>query len=82
MDGHTASLSKEGRLLIPAAIRNELGLRSGEPLTLSVVHGELRITSRITAIRRMQERLAHLRDSEHPVVDELLRERRDAAERE
>lgn len=82
MNEHVTNLSKEGRILIPAAIRNELNLRPGEPLTLAVVDGELRITSRISAIRRMQKRLARLRDPARPVADELLRERRDASEHE
>lgn len=79
---HIASLSREGRVLIPAALRHELGLKPGETLTLSVVDGELRVASRVSAIRRMQKRLAHLRDPRHPVVDELLHDRRDAARRE
>lgn len=82
MADHTASLSKEGRVLIPVAIRQELGLRPGEPLSVSVVDGEVRIVSRVAALRRMQQRLAHLRDPDHPAVEELLHERRDAAARE
>lgn len=79
MSDHFASLSKEGRVLIPATIRQQLGLRAGEPLLVSVVDGEVRIVSRIAALRRMQQRLAHLRDPGTSAVDELLRERREAA---
>lgn len=79
MNEYTTNLSKEGRILIPAAIRNQLGLKPGEALTLSVVDGEVRVTSRTSAIRQMQKRLAPLRDPQHPVVDELLRERREAS---
>lgn len=82
MSEHTANLSREGRLLIPAAIRTELGLKPGAALSLSVVNGELRVAPRITAIRRMQKRLAHLRDPENPAVETLLRERRAAAAEE
>lgn len=82
MNAHLTSLSREGRVLIPAALRRELGLKPGEALTLSVVDGELRVASRISAIRRMQKRLAHLRDPRHPVVDELIRDRREAAHHE
>ncbi len=82
MSEHTANLSKEGRVLIPAAIRRELGLREGEPLSVSVVDGEIRIVSRLIALRQMQQRLAHLRDPRNPAVDEMLRERREAASRE
>lgn len=51
MSDHTANLSKEGRVLIPATIRQELGLRAGEPLSISVVDGEVRIVSRLAALR-------------------------------
>lgn len=82
MSEHTASLSKEGRVLIPASIRQQLGLRVGEPLTLFVVDGELRISSRLTALRKMQERLAPLWAPDVSVVDELIAERRAEAARE
>jgi AbrB family looped-hinge helix DNA binding protein len=82
MSDHTANLSKEGRVLIPAPIRQELGLRPGEPLSVSVVDGEVRIVSRLAALRRMQERLAPLRDPLSSAADELLHERREAAARE
>jgi AbrB family looped-hinge helix DNA binding protein len=82
MSDNTANLSKEGRVLIPASIRQQLGLRAGEALSISVVDGEVRIVSRLAALHRMQQRLAHLRDPQHPAVDELLRERREAALRE
>ncbi|MBN8726473.1 MAG: AbrB/MazE/SpoVT family DNA-binding domain-containing protein [Xanthomonadales bacterium] len=82
MSDHTANLSKEGRILIPAAIRNALGMKAGEALTLSVVDGEVRVARRLSAIRSMQKRLAHLRDPKDPAVDSLLRERRAAASRE
>ncbi len=82
MAEHTTHLSKEGRILIPASIRNALGFRPHEALTLSVVDGEVRIAKRLDAIRAMQKRLARLRDPKHPVVDELIRERRSEARRE
>lgn len=82
MAEYTSNLSREGRVLIPASLRSKLGLKPGETLTLSVVDGELRVRSRTTAIRRMQKRLARLRDPRQPVVDELLRERRQAASKE
>jgi AbrB family looped-hinge helix DNA binding protein len=82
MTEHTANLSKEGRILIPAAIRTELGLKTGETLTLSIVDGTLNVARRANAIRRMQKRLARLRDPKNPAVDSLLRERRAAAARE
>jgi len=51
-------MSKEGRVLIPAELRNALGLQAEEPLKLYIVDGELRIVSRRQAIRRAQAILA------------------------
>lgn len=82
MNEHTTYLSKEGRILIPAAVRNALGFKPGEALILSVVDGEVHIARRLEAIRSMQKRLSRLRDPANPAVDSLLRERRAAAESE
>lgn len=78
---HQTRMSKEGRVLIPAAIRHQLGLGENEPLSSYVQDGEVRIVSRVQAIRRMQQRMARYKKAGESVVDELLRERRGEAER-
>jgi AbrB family looped-hinge helix DNA binding protein len=78
---HEARMSKEGRVLIPAAVRQELGLSENEPLSIYVEDGEVRIVSRLQAIRRMQQRMARHKKPGEGVVDELLRERRAEAKR-
>lgn len=82
MNAHTVQLSKEGRVLIPAAVRQQLHMAPGEALTLSVVDGEVRIARRLAAIHGMQKRLARLRDPSRPAVDSLLQERRAEGARE
>ncbi|MDN5874026.1 MAG: AbrB/MazE/SpoVT family DNA-binding domain-containing protein [Sinobacteraceae bacterium] len=82
MLNYTTNLSKEGRVLIPAEVRNKLGLKAGEALKLSIVDGEVHLSRRVDAIRRMQKRLAHLRDPDNPAVDSLLQERREESTRE
>lgn len=82
MSEHVVNLSKEGRILIPAHIRSQLDLKPGQALTLSVMDGELRLSSRVNAIRRMQKRLAGLRDPDESMVNALIAERRDAAKQE
>jgi len=79
---HQTRMSKEGRVLIPAAVRQELGLGMDEPLSIYVKDGEVRIVSRIQAIRRMQQRMTKYKKPGESVVDELLRERRKEAARE
>lgn len=79
---HTTTLSKEGRILIPATMRRALGFQPGEALTVSLHGHKVHIARRIEAIRGMQKRLARFRDPANPAVDALLRERRADAERE
>ena len=82
MPTHKARMSKEGRVLIPAPVRRELGLVENEPLSIYVRDGEVRIVSQIQAIRRMQQRMAKYKIPGESVVDELLRERREEATKE
>jgi len=82
MSIHKARLSKEGRVLIPAPVRRELGFAENEPLSIYVQDGEVRIVSQVQAIRRMQERMAKYKKPGESVVDDLLRERREAADKE
>lgn len=79
---HTVRLGKEGRVLIPAQVRQQLGLREDEPLSLYVEDGEVRIVSRLQAIRQMQQRMGRYRRPGPGAVDELLRERRKEAARD
>jgi len=78
---HQTRISKEGRVLIPATVRQELGFGENEPLSLYVQDGEVRIVSRIQAVRQMQQRMAKYKKAGESVVDELLRERREEAAR-
>lgn len=73
---HQTRMTKEGRVLIPAELRKSLGLKEQEPLTIYAQDGEIRIVSRLQAIKQMQQRLAKYRVEGVSVVDELLQERR------
>lgn len=79
---YQTQLSKEGRVLIPAELRKALGLLPDEPLNIYAVDGEIRIVSRVQAIRQMQKRMAKYVKPGKSVVDELIRERREEAARE
>lgn len=78
---HQTRMSKEGRVLIPAAVREELGFNVNEPLSIYVQDGEVRIVSRVSAVRQMQQRMAKYKKPGESVVDDLLRERREEAKR-
>jgi bifunctional DNA-binding transcriptional regulator/antitoxin component of YhaV-PrlF toxin-antitoxin module len=82
MKTYTSILGKDGRIFVPAAVRKKANLKANAALLLSVVGGEVRIVSRVAAIRRMQARLAHFRDPEKSVAESLIRERREAASKE
>jgi AbrB family looped-hinge helix DNA binding protein len=73
---HQTRMTKEGRVLIPAELRRSLGLKEQEPLTIYAQDGEIRIVSRLQAIKQMQQRLAKYKVEGVSVVDELLQERR------
>lgn len=82
MKTYTSVLGKDGRVLVPAAVRQKAKWKAGTPLLLSVVGREVRISSRIAAIRQMQARLARLRDPDESAAESLIRERREAALKE
>ena len=75
-------LSANGRIVIPAAIREQLGVRAGDSLYLDVETGVLRIETYPARIRRIQRELAPYRRPGILASDELIAERREEARRE
>ena len=79
--GKTATLDSQGRLVIPAEIREKLGFESGERLTLIVENNSLRIMTRREAWREVQQLVSNYAKG-RSLVDELIAERRAEAARE
>jgi AbrB family looped-hinge helix DNA binding protein len=83
---HTAQyrvrVAAGGRIVIPADVRQDLGLQEGEELLLFRDGDGIRITTYRDAIRRAQELFARIKKPGESVVDELISERRVEAERE
>ena len=69
-------VGEKGRLVIPAAIRESLGIEPGTAVDLRVVDHELRISTLRSRIRRAQERAARYVKPGTLVSDELSAERR------
>ena len=73
---------EKGRIVIPAAMREALGIVDGDVLDLQVVDGELRIATLRERIRRVQERAKRYIKPGVSLADELSAERREAAKHE
>jgi AbrB family looped-hinge helix DNA binding protein len=77
-----AVIGEKGRLVIPAAIREALGLRVGDVLDMHVEDHELRLSTRWNRMRRAQERARRYAKPGILASDELSAERREAAANE
>jgi len=78
----SSKINQNGRIVIPAAIRQEMGLKAGESLLMEVEDGVLRIESHRARIRRVSESLRQLIPPERCLSDELIADRREEARRE
>lgn len=79
MVAHTR-INANGRIVIPAAMREKLGLQKDDSVIMEVEDGVLRIESYISRIRRIQAEFAHLAPAGGLLVsDELILERRQEA---
>ena len=74
-------LGAQGRLVIPARLREALRLKPGDRLVARKVGDSLVLERREAIERRLQDRFRHI-PSEVSLVDELVAERRAEAARE
>ena len=78
----TVVLGESGRIVLPAAIRKELGLKVGDRLTVSSDQGAIRILSRKMALERIRAGIIRQRGSLEGILDEFLAEKHEEAARE
>lgn len=76
-------LGKNGRIVIPARVRDALGLREGDTLVLTVgtCSGRLVLETEEMILARLHD-LVGAAPEDELVSEELLRERREEAQRE
>jgi AbrB family looped-hinge helix DNA binding protein len=78
---YETTVDANGRIVLPAALRHQLGLGPGDDVVLRLEHDGVRVTSRAAAIREAQ---ALVRQHARPgvsLVQELLAWRREEAAR-
>jgi AbrB family looped-hinge helix DNA binding protein len=76
------SLGANGRIVIPAAMREALGVKTGDSITLEVEDGVLRIESFRRRLAKIQDEIIQLVGPNRSLADELIDERREEARKE
>lgn len=71
-----------GKLVIPASMRRQLGIATGDTVLVDVDNGELRVRSVTRAIERARAILRKHIPEGVGLADELIADRRREAERE
>jgi AbrB family looped-hinge helix DNA binding protein len=77
-----AKIDKGGRIVIPAEIRQQLGVCAGDTVLLRLNDGELRIYTLDHAARKARAIVRKYVPEGISLADELIAERRTEAERE
>jgi bifunctional DNA-binding transcriptional regulator/antitoxin component of YhaV-PrlF toxin-antitoxin module len=80
-DAVVLQMARDGRLVLPLAVREALGLDETAKLMVRVENGELRITPQKFAFSRLQDLVKEQDKGRGSVVDELLAQRRSEAKR-
>lgn len=71
----TSNLS-HGRTVIPAALREQLGIKDGDQLIWEIRDNELVVTTRVAQLRRAQALIRRYVPEDVALADELIAERR------
>jgi AbrB family looped-hinge helix DNA binding protein len=74
-------INHNGRVVIPASIREALGIKAGDDLVMRMEGDELRITSQRQRILKAQRLIRHHVEASRSLSDELIADRREEAKR-
>jgi len=75
-------VNENGRMVIPAEFRKELGIKAGDQLVLEVKDRELRLTTLRERIAQSQALVRRYIPKGPALSEELIAERREEAKRE
>jgi AbrB family looped-hinge helix DNA binding protein len=78
----TVILGESGRIVLPAAIRSQFGLKTGDRLTVIAKENGIEIMSQKMALEQVRASIIKKRGSLKGILDEFLAERREEARRE
>jgi len=73
---------ESGRVVLPAAIRNAFGLKTGDRLNVTVNGNRIEILSMDMALNEIRSSIIEKRGSLDGLLDEFLEERREESRRE
>ena len=79
MEELSFALADNGRVVLPVAYRNALGLKSGDRLLMRLEPDGIRITSASLSLCQTRALLRQRLDTGRSLADELLAERRNEA---
>lgn len=82
MNVQRGKLVSGGRLQLPVEVRRELSLSDGDAVLIEVVDGEIHVRPYRDALARVQTRLRKYVEPGRSLSDELIAERRAAADNE
>jgi len=82
METISVKVEKSGRILIPAAVRRQFGLKEGTEMILRVDETGIQMGTREQVLARIHERLRRYIPEGRILSEELIQERRAEAERE
>ena len=82
MDVERVTLDKHGRILIPSALRKQMGWEEGQHLTLMPGPHGLQVLSQKQALNHIREELRRRIAPGRSLAEELIRDRREEVHRD
>ncbi|MBA3812797.1 MAG: AbrB/MazE/SpoVT family DNA-binding domain-containing protein [Caulobacteraceae bacterium] len=82
MNARRGRIVSGGRMAAPADMRRALGVSDGDPVVMRIVGGELRLRPARDVLNVIQARLRRYISKDVVLSDELIADRRAAADRE